>query len=117
MRSQARTRLDSHGIDVDAVTDDFVSYQTVRRYLENHLNVQQDQPTEEEQKQRRIDRIFSLEGRLGTVTEETLDQLQRDHDLTLGDTDVLVNVTVSCPDCGTYAPVRELLDAGGCGCQ
>lgn len=117
MRSQARTRLESHDVNIDEVTDDFVSYQTIRRYLENHLNVQRQQPTDEERKQSRIDRIFSLESRLNTVTEETLDQLQRDHDLTLGEADVLINVTVSCPDCGTYASVRELLEDGGCDCQ
>lgn len=117
MRSQARTRLESHDINVGEVIDDFISYQTIRRYLDNQLDVERQQPTDEERKQRRIERIYSLESRLSTVTEETLDQLQRDHGLTLGEADVLVDITVSCLDCGAYAPVRELLEDGGCDCQ
>jgi hypothetical protein len=117
MRTQARNRLASNGVDVDDVVDDFVSYQTIKRYLEDHLHVERNTTSDAETRQRRIERIYSLENRLSVVTEQTLDQLQRDHGLVLGDADVLVDVAVSCSDCGRYAPVREIIDDGGCGCQ
>lgn len=35
-RLRARRRLEQDGIDVDALQDEFVSYQTIQRYLQDH---------------------------------------------------------------------------------
>ena len=119
VRTQAHSRLDRGGVDVDAVEGDFVSYQTVNRHLKECLGVER--ASTERSDSDRVDsgaqRIAALRNRTVAVAENTLDQLRSTGALALGDPDVYVDVTVTCTDCGTHATVRELIDDGGCGCE
>ena len=119
VRTQAHSRLDRGGVDVDAIEGDFVSYQTVNRHLKECLGVERD--STERSDSDRIDsgaqRIAALRNRTVAVTENTLDQLRSSGALALGDPDVYVDVTVTCTECGTHATVQELIDDGGCECE
>jgi hypothetical protein len=118
MRTQARNRLQKHDIDVDQLQSDFVSYGTVRRHLKRCLGAERE-PTDTDDDPVKIaaQRIAALQNRTVAVTENTLSQLSSTDELTAGEIDVFVDITVSCSECGMHAPVREFIDSDGCNCE
>ena len=110
-RTRARRRLEREGIDVEALTDEFVSYQAVRTYLTSHRGVSYEaEPTPADET------IARLQGRLEAVTADKLADGRERGDLALGDHDVTVAVSVACRDCGRQLDVGTLLAEGGCDC-
>ena len=113
---EARKHLERGGIDVDDLTEDFVSYQSINRYLKGPLGLEYSS-AETDRGKTAADSIATLQNRAVAVTEKSLRQLRDSGELTLGDFDVFVDVTVTCTDCGETTTVRELLDEGGCRCS
>jgi hypothetical protein len=114
-RTRVRRRLERAGVDVDALLDDFVSYQAVRTYLTSVRGAEYD-PATRPRTAAEAENIGRLRGRTVSVTEEKLDRLRRDGHLSLGDLRVVVSITVLCEDCGARYDVAELLERGGCDC-
>lgn len=118
MRTQARNRLEKQGIDVEQLQSDFVSYGTVRRHLKRCLGVEREPTSSDDTSvETSAQRIAALQHRTVAVTENTLSQLASAGDLAVGDIDVFVDITVSCPECGMHATVREFIDNDGCHCE
>lgn len=115
-RTRARRRLEREGVDVDALTDDFVTYQAIRTYLQGNRGAEYT-PDETDPLDRELSNIRQLQGRLDSVTEGKLEQLRGAERLTLGDFRTIVSVQVLCEDCRTQLPVEELLERGSCGCE
>lgn len=111
----ARRELERRGIDINAVESDFVTHQTIYNYLTEIRNAavpaNDRNPVEQ-----RIEAIEKLQGRLNSVIETSLTTLanvdQLDHDAY----HVLIEVGLSCPQCGASTPLKELLRTGGCSC-
>jgi hypothetical protein len=118
MRTQARNRLQKHDVDVDQLQSNFVSYGTVRRHLKGCLSAERE-PTDADDDPTEIgaQRIAALQHRTVAVTENTLSQFASAGELTAGDIDVFVDITVSCPECGMHATVQEFIDNDGCHCE
>ncbi|WP_415383576.1 rod-determining factor RdfA [Halosimplex sp. TS25] len=114
-RAELRDRLARAGVDVDALEEDFVSYQTVRTHFRECLDYDTDRRTP-----------LSVEDARGTVewarsrsegiVERTLDRLADTDGFTAGDLTTAHVVRVTCEDCGATAPVDEFVDRGGCDC-
>jgi hypothetical protein len=118
MRTQARNRLQKHDVDVDQLQSDFVSYGTVRRHLKRCLGAKRESSnTDANSAETSAQRIAALQNRTVAVTENTLSQLASAGELAAGDIDVFVDITVSCPECGMHATVREFIDNDGCHCE
>ena len=115
-RTRIRRRLERNGIDVDAVEDDFVTYQAIRTYLKKHRGAEYT-PEEVDPIEREIANIQQLRGRVDSVTEGKLSQLREMDRLDLGTFRTLVNVQVVCEDCNTQFDVVELLERGRCNCS
>lgn len=117
-RTATERRLARAGVDVEGLVADFVSRQAVHTYLTKHRGVESPDsgasPTE--RRSRRADVIGRLRNRLAAVTQQSLESLDRAGAVSVGETDVIVSVSVHCADCGTTADVVDLLDAGGCAC-
>lgn len=115
-RQELVGQLERDGVDVDAVTDDFVSHQTVYRHLTTCLGVSHGEagsdPNEPD-----LDHVRALRGRLQAVTRSTLDQSVAAGNLAERDYDVLVEVTVLCTECGSQYSLPEVVEAGGCTCD
>lgn len=113
---QVRTirRLEKQGVDVDSLTDDFVTYQAVRTYLKNVRDVEYS-PSKSDPIKRKTG-IRRLQGRTAEVTKQTLEGLQNDNQLSIGDFRTIVNINVICDTCGRQYEVGELIDQGRCGC-
>lgn len=118
VRTEAETKLDRMGVDVEALRDAFVSHQAIHTYLTTVLEasapVRDDSPGAVIQRRRRS--IQRLRSRLGTVTSESIDALDEADDLTVGSFDTVVSVSVHCRDCGSTYDVAELLERRGCDC-
>lgn len=112
-RTRARRRLERADVEVDSVTDDFVSYQAIRTYLTEHRDAEY--TAEETRSESVLETVQRLRGRTATVVESKLEQLRK-RDLTLGRFRVLVTVRVVCEDCGIQYELVDLIERGGCDC-
>jgi hypothetical protein len=114
-RIRARRRLEQQGIDTDGLRKEFVSYQTMRRYLRTHRDVTY---TREESDRLETDarNVQQLRGRVEAVTENNLRGLRDSSRLSLGEFRVTTEVHVYCEDCGTRYSANELLEQEGCEC-
>jgi len=114
-RTRVRRRLHRDGLDVEAVKDDFVTYQAIRTYLTEYRDaeyVREDRDPIE----REVENVERLRGRVDTVTSGKLEQLRQRGDLSLGSFRTVVDVKVVCEDCHSQYDVLDLLDRGGCDC-
>lgn len=119
IRTQARNDLQRDGVSLESLERDFVSHQAIHTYLTKYRGAQHSSPTAPDQ-----DRIESvtraiqrLSHRTLRVTEDNLDTLKNTDRLPIGDFDVLVDVTVTCQDCGKRYDVVDLLEKGHCDCK
>lgn len=111
-----RSRLEQSGVDVEAVTGDFVSHQTVYRYLTEHLEVERPEKDSEERLDDAIETIQRLQGRTTTVTEQNIRTLKNQDLVSVGGFTVLNDLQVLCESCGRSHDVTSFLEAGGCEC-
>jgi len=112
-----RSRLEQSGIDVEAVTNNFVSHQTVYRYLKDIREVERPDQSSEDKKENAIETIQRLRGRTTAVTERTIDNLKKTDILSVGEFSVLNDLQVLCESCGRSYDVSTFLERGGCECQ
>ncbi|WP_181691907.1 rod-determining factor RdfA [Natronomonas sp. LN261] len=114
-KTRIRRRLERDGLDVEALESDFVTYQAIRTYLQKHRGAEYT-PDETDPLEREISNIQQLRGRVDSVTEGKLEQLQSGDHLELGAFRTLVDVRIVCEDCNTQFDVVELLERGHCNC-
>jgi len=114
--TRVQRRLERDGIDVDELKKDFVTYQAIRSYLKDHRGAEYT-PTEADPLEREVTNVQKLRGRMVSVTEGKLKQLQTSGELTLGEFRTLADIRVVCEDCNTQFNVLDLLDRGGCSCE
>lgn len=116
MRTDARRRLDRNGVDVKSLERDFVSYQAIRTYLKDVRGAKYD-TGDADRVETVAESVRRLRSRTVSVAEGNLDQLRNAGDLTLGESRVLVDITVLCEDCVSQYSYDELLERGGCDCE
>lgn len=113
---QARRRLERAGVDVETLTDEFVSYGAIRSYLTGYRDASLPETNDDEVRRKERRAIEGLRQRTVAVTESKLARLQNTDRLDLGTHRVLANVQVVCEDCHSQYDVAELLEGGGCEC-
>ncbi|GAA0215815.1 rod-determining factor RdfA [Halobaculum roseum] len=111
-----RSRLEQHGVDVDAVTDDFVSHQTIHRYLKNHRELERPEQTPEDRKASAVDTVQRLRGRTTAVAEQTIESLANNDILDVGQFSILNDIQVLCENCGRSYDVTTFIERDGCQC-
>lgn len=113
--ARVRTRLEQRGVDVDAVTDDWVTHPTVRHHLRECLGVD----TSRDGTISIDDAVDTVEWsrtRAVAVVSRTFERLDDAALVRTGGLDVSATFQLTCTTCGnTYRPGR-LLDQGGCAC-
>ena len=115
-RMRARRQLERDGIDINELKSNFVTYQAIRSYLKEHRGAEYT-PDETDPIEREKTNIQQLRGRMVSVTDGRLEQLQNTDRLTIGESRILVNIQVVCEDCNSQFDVLELLTRGGCECS
>lgn len=116
-RTDARSRLERNGVDVEQLERDFVTYQAIRSYLQNERGAEYEGASDGDRLERTADSIERLRSRLNSVCETNLGQLRETDRITLGDFRLFVSVDVLCEECGSQYTVGELLERGGCECN
>ena len=114
-RVEARNRLQQQGVDIDALTEAFVTYQSIRHYLTAVRGVHYERDDASVTDEQSV--IERLQGRVERVVTDTVDRLAADERLSVGEYRVFVSVDVLCEDCGRQFSVGELLGRGGCDCN
>lgn len=112
---EARRELEENGVDVESVMTDFVSYQTVRKHLNECLNV----PTSEDYEpdiHEELQRVGRLETRVENVVSKTIDKLQKYDELDIREPQITVSIKVRCRQCNSTQTIRQLLRKGRCQC-
>lgn len=115
VRRQTEARLEQHGLDPAAVREEFVSHTSIHTYLTTCRDASP--PTDDDRARTVRDRISRLETRLAAVAEQGIDSLANAGEVTVGDTDIIVETHAHCRDCGRRYRIGELLDEGGCRCD
>lgn len=114
-RTEAVRTLEREGVDVEALRGDFVSYQSVRTYLKNALGSEYESESRD-QRERELQTIRQMRGRMEAVVDSKIEQLREHHDLKITAPQPIIGVDVVCNSCGEQLGVDELLDGGACGC-
>lgn len=114
-RARTRQRLAEQGIVPEELLESFISYRTIDRHFRGCTDKERQESTAGPTVSETMDRINALKNRLERVTETALGQVGCEEASETRTLDVMVQVTVACPDCGSRLPVREYL-ADGCGC-
>ncbi|MHB9286958.1 rod-determining factor RdfA [Halobacteriales archaeon Cl-PHB] len=115
-QTHARQHLQNAGIDVGALEEDFVSYQSIRTYLQNDREVSYN-PAETDSLERDREYIKQLKGRMQTVIESKIEHRRESGDLSIQEFLVILEPTVICERCGRQSTVDTLINHGGCQCQ
>ncbi|WP_158853390.1 rod-determining factor RdfA [Halorhabdus sp. CUG00001] len=115
-RVRVKTRLEQAGVDVEAVTDDWVSHATIKSHLNECLSVDTSRETSITESDA-IDTIEWTRTRSENVIAETIERLQNAGLIAVGEPTTSVRARITCEDCGRSYAVRDLLDAGGCACR
>jgi hypothetical protein len=110
------SRLRRGGVDINDVRDDFVSHQTIYRYLTEVRGAERASPSEADRLRNASERIQRLQGRTTAVTEQTVDSLSTNDAVSIGSFDVLTDVQVFCRDCGRSYNITAFLERGHCDC-
>lgn len=113
--TRARRRLEREGVDVDDLSDDFVTHQAIHTYLTKERDATLP-PATDDVANKKADTIEKLQGRVSAVTESAISSLANAGDLDKATYEVLVDVRAVCPDCGTAVLIGELFRQGGCDC-
>jgi hypothetical protein len=115
-RARARQRLAEQGIDSEELLGSFVSYRTIDRHFRDCADRERERSSAKPTPEKTIDRISALKNRLKRVTETALGQVTDEREASEQQTlDIMVQVTVGCPDCSTRLPIRKFL-TDGCNC-
>ena len=113
--TRARRRLERKGIDVDKLTEDFVTHQAIHTYLTQEREASLP-AADDDMVDRKAETIEKLQGRTSAVAESAISSLANTGQLDKDNYDVLVDVRAVCPDCSSDTAVGELIRRGGCGC-
>lgn len=113
--NRARRRLTREGIDVEALEDDFVTYQAIRTYLQEYRGAEYSDGDTDPITSVKED-LQRLQGRTETVTKSKLERLQAANALATGSLNVIVETAVICVGCGERYTIAELLESGECEC-
>lgn len=114
---EIRRELDRAGVDVEQLSSNLVSHQTVYRHLTRCLDAsKEDDPTLEERREKARNTAYALQQRTETVTEPILETLQSTGVSDLGEVEVFVNLQVVCDACGKSMDFETAIN-DGCDCK
>lgn len=114
-RTRKIHELERAGLDVDDILNDFTTHQAIHTFLTKYRDAELPS-AEEDIVDRKIETLERLMGRVAAVSESTVESLVNGEELTDHAYEVLIDVRMICPDCGSEYPLVDLLRDGGCDC-
>jgi hypothetical protein len=115
-REDKRNELRDHGIDVDDLKADFVTYQAIRSYLKDWREVERPDISDAEKLESDATTINKMASQTEAVTDSILSNLRNTDRVSIGEFDVGVSVEMTCAECGRRTSAVEIIEHGGCQC-
>lgn len=112
-RTKTVRTLEREGLDVEAVTDDFVTHQAVHTYLREYCGVE---PSDDSGAEPRKS-VQRFRSRLQAVVADSVERLKRSGGTSIGEYTVLVDINVICEECGTHLSIGSLFAGENCNCD
>ncbi|MDQ2074502.1 hypothetical protein RBH20_18385 [Haloarcula sp. H-GB4] len=116
VKADARSALEHSGVDVDELQSNFVTHQSVHTYLTEYHNAELEKPEGAEKVEKALETIRRLQSRTLAVTDNTVSRLSKTDQLSTGELEVFVDISVTCTDCGQGYNIGDLLLEGECDC-
>jgi len=116
MRTEVERELERSGVDIDTLRSEFVTHQAIHTYLTDYRDAELSRPDEATQMSNGLETIQRLRNRAVAVTENVLARLRKTDQLSTGPLEVIVDVRVTCTDCGRRYDIATLLSEGRCEC-
>jgi hypothetical protein len=114
-KTRAQRRLEREGIDIEALSNDFVTHQAIHTYLREDRDVSLPE-NGQNLVERKTETLEKLQGRVSAVADSTVKSLDSADKLDHSDYDILVDVQAICSKCGSSQSIGGLLNQGGCRC-
>lgn len=114
--ARTRTRLEQAGLDVDDLTDNWVSHPTVGKHLNECLNIDTSHSSSITRKDG-IDIIEWSRTRCEQVVSRTLERLSKKNLVTVGELNVDVTIRINCTMCNSTLHPVQFIREGGCRCK
>lgn len=112
----ARNQLRSHGVNVDEVVSDFISYQTVRHHL--HECGVDTSKSHEVRPGKELDTVLRLKHRLEKVCNKSVQRLNREGYIRIADPSVSATITIKCGACGRERMLPNgIIEGVSCTCS
>lgn len=112
---RVKSQLENIGIDVEMLTNDWVTHPTVRNHFRNCLDID----TSREQVITIDDAIDTVEwarARCSGVIDTTFDRLKKANLVKINNHDISITVRITCTECGEiYRPIH-LIKQRSCSC-
>lgn len=113
---EIKRELERSGIDVDELSSDFVSHQTMYRHVGECLEVSpEDTRTPEDRRSKVKETVFALQQRTELVTESHLESLKSAGATDLEEFDVVLDLHVVCATCQNPMSLETAI-TDGCSC-
>lgn len=116
-RVQKRRELERQGVDVSRLEDDFVSHQAIHSYLRDHRDVTRTDPDDAERIETQRDHLGRLRSRAVAVSTNAVERLRDAGLLAIDGFDIIVDIRITCDDCGRSYDVDDFLGREGCDCK
>lgn len=117
---KAEAKLESRGVDIDRLHNDFVSHHSIQTFLSDVDDVDLSKPEKSvsDREEDLYQRLKKLAGRVSLVTKSTLETATHAGVLPYDEvpSNVEVRIRADCPDCGQSQSVFQLFGTG-CSCQ
>jgi hypothetical protein len=117
VRTDTRNQLEQHGVDVDDLLDDFITYQAIHSYLKEWREVEYETITDEEKIEKDLQSIQRLITRTQSVTEDRVEKLRNTDRMDVDDFGVLIHVEILCQNCGKQYSLQSFFEERGCDCS
>lgn len=116
--TRAVRRLSKRGVEVDTLTDDFISYQTINRHFKNCCEISKERSSSDPKSkiEKSKDRVLALIQRTERVSENELNRLKNSDGINIRDPRVFAEITVSCDECGAVLSITDVLEGQPCNC-
>ncbi|WP_227130956.1 rod-determining factor RdfA [Halorubellus salinus] len=115
-RREAESELQQEGLDIEQVTEDFVSYRTIKKHLNECLCISTSREYEPDVDSERK-RLSKLAARVKTVASKILDRLEAHEAIHIEDPRFSIDIHVRCGNCNRRHDLLEFLHGTGvCPC-
>lgn len=117
VKEDRRNQLEAMGVDVSELLEDFVSYRTIKKHLNQCLGIDTSSPAYEPDLDKEEINAIKMQRRTEDVIEKALKRLIQHDALEMGEPEAITSVDIECGNCGETTSLSAIYSRGGCSCR